>query len=67
MKRMLIDAEATAEACPFCGREIPARRRELHAAGLDAHALDCPHQDIAAIRDRVAARRLGGSWNRVAW
>ncbi|HEU4976233.1 MAG TPA: hypothetical protein VFT50_14160 [Baekduia sp.] len=36
--------------CPACGRVLPAERGERHLAGLDPKHMDCPRQDLEAIK-----------------
>jgi len=36
--------------CPWCHEEIPAEAAEAHEAGSDGQRVECPHQDLEAIR-----------------
>ncbi|HTX31739.1 MAG TPA: hypothetical protein VMD09_10145 [Solirubrobacteraceae bacterium] len=54
------------DPCPACGVVIRDNgQRELHAAGLDGHRLECSIQDVTAIREREQA--AVSEWARLRW
>jgi hypothetical protein len=51
--------------CPSCGEAIEPDLAQEHLAGLDETRLECPRQDIAAIkqhRERVSQRNEVPAW-----
>lgn len=39
--------------CPACGEVIPEESWPAHEAGADRRRIDCPAQDLAAVRARA--------------
>lgn len=38
------------ETCPYCKEPIPQDEWERHEKGRDPKRLECPHQDLAAVK-----------------
>lgn len=59
------DEDEDYDRCPACGEVIPPEYQDAHEAGADRRRIDCPAQDLAAVRRRAEGYRghpLRGSW-----
>lgn len=63
------DQDDEDRTCSYCGWEAKNRRdHERHAAGLDRKRLECPLQDIDAIKLQEQAQARGANWaSKVLW
>jgi hypothetical protein len=59
-----LSAVAAGERCPDCDELIPPDALRRHLAGLDPGRLECPHQDLQAIKERERKSRsyFGAYW-----
>jgi hypothetical protein len=60
MTKVRVAEPAEHDRCAYCGYRAKTKaEHERHEAGLDSKWLECPHQDIDAIKLREKSLRVG--------